>query len=140
MHTWLERNQCRIFFAPDAFCVKISFLEGTFFSFADILFLYQTCLLKNWLFSQNKQLQQYSIAVVKMSVEISVCSDKVASSYTRNENVLKKLVVCSLVLRIWLFLIMTSGFFFKGTQPQEGVLIKNQSNLEIPGRQSYDLV
>ena len=60
----------------------------------------------------TKQAIVVSIAVVKMSIEISVCSDKVESSYTRNENVLKKLVVCSLVLRIWLFLIMTSGFFF----------------------------
>ena len=61
----------------------------------------------------TKQAIVVSIAVVKMSIEISVCSDKVESSYTRNENVLKKLVVCSLVLRIWLFLIMTSGFFFQ---------------------------
>ena len=40
----------------------------------------------------TKQAIVVSIAVVKMSIEISVCSDKVASSYTRNENVLKKLV------------------------------------------------
>ena len=35
---------------------KNFFFGRNFFSFADILFLYQTCLLKNWLFSQKKQL------------------------------------------------------------------------------------
>ena len=111
MHTWLKRNQCRIFFAPDAFCVKISFLEGTFF-FCRHPFSVPDMPIEILAFL-TKQAIVVSIAVVKMSIEISVCSDKVESSYTRNENVLKKLVVCSLVLRIWLFLIMTSGFFFQ---------------------------
>ena len=110
MHTWLERNQCRIFFAPDAFCVKISFLEGTFFLLQTSFFCTRHAYWK--IGFSHKRSNCSSRAVAKMSVEISVCSDKVASSYTRNENVLKKLV-CSLVLRIWLFLIMTSGFFFQ---------------------------